>query len=303
KSIRAVQKVRLEHRFQDARDRTLNQPVLDSGNAQRPRPDLTRPFRNLHPTDGWRPIGPGFQACAHLLHACFQLALKLRRRLPVHAACAAPVHLPPGLDEKRWCQQMCQRGEAQRAVCLGLGRNLFQLCGHPVPTSERRGCVPGPAPRPAPPLPHVRGFPARRVLPADPTSTTASAFLWMVLSVGLLDRSRQDRRGSPRYRGASISARAVLSDPAGVSRSLASCGSVLVPSKSSTLSASGCHNHEAPSLHLRYSPDVALPTLSPCRCLHEPKARFQVGRLVPLAWAGLTPAGSARLTLAHRSYS
>ncbi len=35
----------------------------------------------------------------------------------------------------------------------------------------------------------VRGFPARRVLPADPTSTTASAFLWLVHSVGLLDRS------------------------------------------------------------------------------------------------------------------
>src|SRR5882762_6994789 len=85
-------------------------------------------------------------------------------------------------------EQMRQRGEAQRAVCRRLGRNLFQLCGHPLPTSERRGCVPGPAPRPAPPLPLVRGFPAPRVLPADPTSTTASAFLWLVHSVGLLDR-------------------------------------------------------------------------------------------------------------------
>ena len=113
----------------------------------------------------------------------------------------------------------------------------------------------------------------------------------------------QDRRGSPRFRDASFSARAVLSDPAGVSRSLASCGSVLVPSKTSTLSASGCHNYEAQSLHLRYSPDVALPTLSPCRCLHEPKARFRVGRLVPLARAGIAPAGSARLRLAHRSTS
>src|SRR5437016_6235014 len=119
----------------------------------------------------------------------FQLALELRRRFPVHSARTAPVHLLPGLDEKRWCQHMRQRGEAQRAVCLGLGRNLFQLCGHPHPTSERRGCIPGPAPRPAPPLPPVRGFPARRVLPADPTSTTALAFLWMVHSVGLLDSS------------------------------------------------------------------------------------------------------------------
>ena len=110
----------------------------------------------------------------------------------------------------------------------------------------------------------------------------------------------QDHRGSPRFRDASVSARAVLSDPAGVSGSLASYGSLLVPSKFSTLSASGSPNHEAQSLHLRYGPDVALPTLSPCCCLHEPKARFQVGWLIPLAWAGIAPAGSARLGLAHR---
>jgi len=110
----------------------------------------------------------------------------------------------------------------------------------------------------------------------------------------------QDRRGSPRFRDASLSARAVLSDPAGVSGPLASCGDLLVPSKFSTLSASGLPTHEAQSLHLRYGPDVALPTLSPCRYLHEPKARFQVGRLFPLAWAGIAPAGSARLGLAHR---
>jgi hypothetical protein len=110
----------------------------------------------------------------------------------------------------------------------------------------------------------------------------------------------RDRRGSPRFRNASLSARAVLSDPAGVSSSLALCGSLLVPSKFSTLSASGLSCHEAPSLHLRYSPDVARPTLSPCRYLHEPKARFQVERLILLAWAGVAPAGSARFSLALR---
>ena len=35
KSIRAVQKVRLEHRFHNARDRTLNQSVFDRGDSQR----------------------------------------------------------------------------------------------------------------------------------------------------------------------------------------------------------------------------------------------------------------------------
>src|SRR5437868_15437870 len=40
--------------------------------------------------------------------------------------------------------------------------------------------------------------------------------------------------------------------------------------------------HEAQSLHLRYGLSVALPTLSSCRYLHQPKARFPVGRLHPL---------------------
>src|SRR4029079_13138837 len=94
--------------------------------------------------------------------------------------------------------------------------------------------------------------------------------------------SAQDRRGSPRFRDASMSVRAVLSDPAGVSGPLALCGSLLAPSKFSTLSASGLSCHEAPSLHLRYGPDFALSTLSPCRYLHKPKTRFLVGRLFPL---------------------
>jgi hypothetical protein len=110
----------------------------------------------------------------------------------------------------------------------------------------------------------------------------------------------QDRGGSPRFRHASFSVRAVLSDPAGVSGSLASTGNLLVPSKFSTLSASGLSCHEAQSLHLRYGLDIALSTLSPCRCLHAPKTRFLVGRLVPLSRAGVSPAGSARLILAHQ---
>ena len=32
-----------------------------------------------------------------------------------------------------------------------------------------------------------------------------------------------------------------------------------------------------------------VPTLNLCRCLHEPKARFPVGRLVPLSEAGTSP--------------
>ncbi len=41
--------------------------------------------------------------------------------------------------------------------------------------------------------------------------------------------------------------------------------------------------HEAQSLHLRYGLSVALPTLSSCRYLHQPKARF------PVRWLSLLP--------------
>src|SRR5215472_6305335 len=47
---------------------------------------------------------------------------------------------------------------------------------------------------------------------------------------------------------------------------------------------------------MRYGLGIALSTLSPCCCLHEPKTRFLVERLVPLARTGVSPAGSARLS-------
>src|SRR3984893_14808783 len=82
-----------------------------------------------------------------------------------------------------------------------------------------RECSPGPATQPAPPLPHVRGFPALRVLPASPTSTVASVSLRLVRSVDILGPlfPGRDGGGSPRCHDASVSAHAVLLDPAGVS--------------------------------------------------------------------------------------
>jgi hypothetical protein len=59
--------------------------------------------------------------------------------------------------------------------------------------------------------------------------------------------------------------------------------------------------NEAQSLHLRYGLLIALPTLNSSRYLHESKAQFSVGRLIPLAEAGIAPAGSIRLLLTHRT--
>src|SRR5438093_11937016 len=99
----------------------------------------------------------------------------------------------------------------------------------------------------------------------------------MVHSVGLLDQiAAQDRRGSPRFRDASLSARAVLSDPAGVSSSLASGGSLVVPSKFSSLSASGLSSHEAQSLHIHSGLDLAWPTPNQSSYVHETNLGLQV---------------------------
>src|ERR1700726_5094387 len=81
---------------------------------------------------------------------------------------------------------------------------------------------------------------------------------------------------------------------------IASCGDLLLPS--SQYDAVGLRVTTITGLH-RFTCVTArpslVPTLNSCRCLHEPKARFPVGRLVPLSGAGISPAGSIRLFLTH----
>src|SRR5437879_12654697 len=90
----------------------------------------------------------------------------------------------------------------------------------------------------------------------------------------------RDGGGSPRCHDASISAHAVLLDPAGVSsdhrllRSPTDAFQIFDP-----VGLRICH--EAQSLHLRYGLDIALSTLNSCRHLHESKTRFPVVRLIP----------------------
>src|ERR1700693_3109754 len=75
-------------------------------------------------------------------------------------------------------------------------------------------------PSSASPLPRVRRFPAAVVLPATPTSTAAFSFLRNVPFVQhtlLVSATSRDHRGSLRFLHASVSERAVLSDPAAVS--------------------------------------------------------------------------------------
>ena len=165
------------------------------------------------------------------------------------SSCARPPSQNPSSGFPATGSPGCAR---EMAIRLRLRSDLVRLCGHLSPTSECRECFPRPATQPAPPLPHVRGFPALRVLSASPTSTVASVSLRLVHSVDILGPlpPSQDSGGSPRCHDASISVRAVLLDPAGVSndhrplRSLTVAFQVFDP-----VGLRMCH--EAQSLHLR----------------------------------------------------
>ena len=117
----------------------------------------------------------------------------------------------------------------------------------------------------------------------------AFIFLRIARSVDILGpfSTDQDGGGSPRCHDASISAHAVLLDPAGVSsdhrllRSPTVAFQVFDP-----VGLRMCH--EAQSLHLRYGLGIALSTLNSCRCLHEPKTRFPVGWLFPFRGGSFT---------------
>src|SRR5262252_2775497 len=178
KSIRAFQEIRLEHRFQYACDRSLEQAVFDRGNSQRPRPYLARSLGYLHSAHRWSPIGPSLQTFAQLLNASVELLFEFLRRLAIDTACAPTIHLLPGLSEKLRCEQMRQRGEAYLPIRPCFRCDLIQLCGHSSPTSECVGnvsldqqlnlsrC-----------FPLYAAFPTLRVLSAGPTSTVAFIFL------------------------------------------------------------------------------------------------------------------------------
>src|SRR5438105_3326029 len=126
-------------------------------------------------------------------------------------------------------------------------------------------------------------FPRSEYLWASPTSTVASASLRMVLSVGLLGRhANQDGGGSPRFLTLPFPDVPCSKTPPQSPAIIANSDRLLFAFQVFDPVGLRMSTHEAQSLHLRYGLSVALPTLSSCRYLHQPKARFQVGRLDPL---------------------
>ena len=153
-------------------------------------------------------------------------------------------------------------------------------------------------PSSASPLPRVRGFPALRVLPVSPTSIAASVSLRFAHSVDILASSRlQWISQVPRV---SFSVHAMLSDPAGVSNHLAIYGSLLLPSRVLTLSASGVYIHEAQSLHLRYGLDSLGLRLAYVVAFISPRLDHQWSGLL-LSGMGISPIENTKFILAHQN--
>jgi hypothetical protein len=127
KAVTAVEKIRFEHCLDNARYRSLQQPIRDRGDPQRARSGFAWPFGYFNPPNRWRAIGACSKLCTNLLDPLLQLALKLLGALPIDPTGRAPVHHAPRFREEFRRQQVRQRGESHRAIQFGLLRYLTQL--------------------------------------------------------------------------------------------------------------------------------------------------------------------------------
>src|ERR1700738_2543851 len=158
KAVTAVEEIRFKHCLDNARYRSLQQPIRDRGDPEwarsgfawrfgyfippvrsrrHPRPGhgdpqwsragFPWPLGYFNPPDRWCAIGAGSKLCANLFDPLLQLALKLLGALPVDPTGRAPVHHSPRFREEFRCQQVRQRGESHRAIQFGLLRYLTQL--------------------------------------------------------------------------------------------------------------------------------------------------------------------------------
>src|SRR5262245_19061675 len=100
----AVEEISFKHSLEYARNRSLQQSVRHSGNAQRSRAALARSFGYFDPSDRWRPVRACPQLFADFFDPLLHLAGKLFRALPVDAACCLPVHHSPSFLEECRCQ-------------------------------------------------------------------------------------------------------------------------------------------------------------------------------------------------------
>jgi hypothetical protein len=116
KAVTAVEEIRFEHSLDNARYRSLQQPIRDRGDPQWTRSGFAWPFGYFNPPDRWCTVGAGSKLCANLFDPLLQLALKLLGTLPVDPTSRAPVHHAPRFREECRCQQVRQRCKSHRAI-------------------------------------------------------------------------------------------------------------------------------------------------------------------------------------------
>src|ERR1700723_3257865 len=90
KAVTAVEEIRFKHGLDNARYRSLQQPIRDRGDPQWARSGFAWPFGYFNPPDRWCAIGAGSKLCANLFDPLLQLAVKLLGALPVDAAGVRP---------------------------------------------------------------------------------------------------------------------------------------------------------------------------------------------------------------------
>ena len=127
----------------------------------------------------------------------------------------------------------------------------------------------------------LAAFPRSEYIRASPTSTAASAPFGVVTFSRPTRPDGQDGDGSPRFLTHPCPNMPCSQTPPQSPAVIAICDRLVVAFQIFDPVGLRMSTHEAQSLHLRYGLPVALPTLNSCRYLHEPKARFPVGWLVP----------------------
>src|SRR5258708_24620955 len=119
KAVTAVEEIRFEHGLDNARYRSLQQPIRDRGDPQWARSGFAWPFGYFNPPARWCAIGAGSKLCANLFDPLLQLPLNLLGPLPVDPPRRAPVHHAPRFREDFRRPHAPQRGDSHRALQLG----------------------------------------------------------------------------------------------------------------------------------------------------------------------------------------
>src|ERR1700758_5407864 len=68
KAVTAVEEIRFKHRLDNARYRSLQQPIRDRGDPQWARSGFARAFGYFNPPDRWCAIGAGSKLGPNLFH-------------------------------------------------------------------------------------------------------------------------------------------------------------------------------------------------------------------------------------------